>query len=105
MGCGVTSRCLGSSSMCTLSCLSRDGDLQQVALGLEAQPVRDVLGQPDEAAWLDAGRLVAARARDLALEQVPPLVLFMVDVQRRLPGGRLEVEQPERAACLVTARL
>src|SRR5438552_9413064 len=83
----------------------RDRDLEQVALGLEAQPVRDVFRQPDEAAWLDAGRLVAARARDLALEQVPALVLFMVDVQRGLPGRRLEVKQAERAAGLVATRL
>src|SRR6266850_6432442 len=46
----------------------RDGHLQQVAFGLEAQPVRDLLRQPDEATRLDAGRLVAAGARDLALE-------------------------------------
>src|SRR6267378_338656 len=82
-----------------------DRHLKQVALGLEAQPVRDVFRQPDEAAWLDAGRLVAARARDLALEQVPALVLFMVDVQRGLPGRRLEVEQAECAAGLVATRL
>src|SRR5207245_9261913 len=44
-----------------------DGDLQQVALGLEAQPVRDVLRQPDETARFDAGRLVAASTRDFAL--------------------------------------
>src|SRR6266849_2737921 len=83
----------------------RDRDLEQVALSLEAQPVRDVFRQPDEASWLDAGRLVAARTCDIALEQVPPLVLFMVDVQRRLAGRRLEVEQAERAACLVATRL
>src|SRR5260370_20789188 len=67
--------------------------------------MRNVIRQPDEAARLDARRLVAAGARDLALEQVPALVLLMVDVQRRLPGRRLEVEQTERAACLVAAGL
>src|SRR5690242_4522383 len=81
----------------------RDGYLQQVALGLEAQPVRDVAREPDEAARLDARRLVAARACHLAFEQIPALVLFMVDVERRLSCRGLEVKQAERAAGVVPA--
>src|SRR5579872_5364646 len=82
---------------------SGDGHLQQVALGLEAQPVRDVAREPDETAWLDARRLVAACARHLAFEQIPALVLFMVDVERRLARRGLEVKQAERTAGLVPA--
>src|SRR6185437_43212 len=40
-----------------------------------------------------------------ALEQVPALVLFMVDMERRLTGRRLEVEEAKRAARLVAAGL
>src|SRR5438445_8946363 len=57
-----------------------DRDLEQVRFGLEAQAVRDVAWQPDEAAGSDGCRLVTERAGDLAFEQVPALVLFMVDV-------------------------
>src|SRR4029077_4833546 len=84
---------------------SGDRDLQQVALGFEAEPMRDVLGQPDEAARHDTGRFVAAGASDLALEQIPALVLFMVDMERRLTGRRLEVEEAKGAAGLVAAGL
>src|SRR2546421_3317972 len=83
----------------------RDRDLQEMAFGLEAQAVRDVARQPEERSWAGGHRLVATCARDPALEQVPALVLFMVDVERRLSRRRLEVKPAQRAAGLVTPRL
>src|SRR6266852_1908085 len=83
----------------------RDRDLQEMAFGLEAQPVRDVTRQPEERPRLSGHRLVAARAGDPALEQVPTLVLFVMNVEGRLSRRRLEVEQAQGAAGLVAARL
>src|SRR5262249_62034377 len=57
-----------------------DRDLQQVALRLEAQPVRHIARQPQKGPWRGADCFVATGAGDPSLQQGTALILLVSDV-------------------------